>query len=182
MLHIDVYAEADKKKMLLFANGGAKLRERILNKINEQKEMDLVKLDFRQIEVTDVSFAREGFVKLVVHLGIESRRPQLLFVNVDEYVKQNLDLSFKEHKKLALITDKTKKWELIGKYTQQVQETVKTLIETGQTTARELAKHLQIELTTCNNRLTNLYEMCAVMRKEVGQKSGGIEYMYKISL
>lgn len=182
MILINIYKEVDQKERLFFANQGTALREKILEKIAKQKETELVKLDFKNIEVSDVSFAREGFVKLVTHLGLEINHPQVIFINVDEYVKQNLNLSFKEHKKLVLITDIRNKWEMIGKYSQQVVETIDALNEEKQATAKELAQKLQIELTTCNNRLSNLYDMCVLTRKEIGQKSGGIEFVYKIGI
>ncbi len=171
-MKINIYDEVGKRKRLFFSDSGVKLRERIVKKIYAEKAHDLVILNFADIEVVDVSFAREGFVKLISMLSTDEPHPQLLFLNVNDYVKQNLDLSMKEHKK--------KNWELIGKYSEQIRETVCALIKLKETTAKRLSKKLNIELTTCNNRLMSLYEMCVITRMQTGQKSGGIEFIYKL--
>jgi len=181
-MQIDIYKEAGKRKRLFFSESGIKLREKILRKIYAEKIYDIVVLNFKGIEVVDVSFAREGFVKLIAILGSDEIHPQLLFLNIDDYVKQNLNLSLKEHKKFALTVDEKKNWELIGKFTEQIQETVSVLVKLKETTAKRLAQELKIGLTTCNNRLLSLYEMCVITRKQVIQKSGGIEFIYKLSL
>ncbi len=180
MLEIDIYIETGKKKRLWFNEAGVQLRGNILKKIADHREIECVKLDFKRVEVTDVSFAREAFVKLLSDLTLEMNRPQVLLINIDDYVRQNLSLSLKDHKKFALITNSQDEWDLIGKYSQLAKETIAALIEVEEATARELAHRLRIGITTCNNRLSNLYEMCAITRKEVGQKSGGVEYMYKV--
>ena len=179
-MKINIYDEVGKRKRLFFSDSGVKLRERIVKKIYAEKAHDLVILNFADIEVVDVSFAREGFVKLISMLSTDEPHPQLLFLNVNDYVKQNLDLSMKEHKKFALTADNKKNWELIGKCSEQIRETVCALIKLKETTAKRLSKELNIELTTCNNRLMSLYEMCVITRMQTGQKSGGIEFIYKL--
>ena len=181
MLNINIFDLLTKKR-LWFAERGSSLKEKILKIISENNEKDVVKIDLDKIEVTDASFAREGFVKLIADISMDQNRPQILFINVDKYVEHNLYLSLKEHKKFALIVNKNNERKLIGKFTQQTSDTLKTLIECKEASTSELAKKMDIGLTTCNNRLINLYEMCVITRREVGQKSGGIEYIYKISI
>ena len=180
---INVYELTDSKK-LWFADKGTELRETILRHVARDKKRDLLKLDLREIEVTDSSFAREAFVNLITLLASEPERPQVLFANVDENLKGNLDQSFKEHKKFCLILDKSGAWDLIGKFSQQSVETVKLLLELKDAKARDIKKKLgqNIELSTVNNRLASLYEMCIVNRQAGAQETGGIEYTYSIQL
>lgn len=178
MLEIAIYKESGRKK-LWFAESGIELRNKLLRKIFDSKEVELVRLDFSDIEVTDASYAREAFTKLIGMLSLEMPRPQVLFTNVDEYVEQNLELSLKAHKKFAAVVRKDGSWVLIGKYTHLSLETLEALIKLREATTKKIAEKLKIELTTCNNRLSTLHEMSIITKQERVQKSGGIEYTYK---
>ena len=169
-------------KRLLFADKGIDFRNKVLSKINESNEKELVRIDLIDVQIGDVSFVREGFVKLITYLSDEPEHPQISFKNVQEYLKQNMDDSFTNRKKFAFIVDLNGKWDLIGKYSQQMIDTLKVLIRLEEAKARQIAEELGgIELTTCNNRLISLYNMCVISRKEIGQKSGGLEYLYRVT-
>ena len=51
------------------------------------------------------------------------------------------------------------------------------------TKAKDLIKEIkELEITTANNRLKSLYDMCIVTRKEFAQEIGGKEFMYYLSI
>ncbi|MBI4547531.1 MAG: hypothetical protein HY707_06115 [Ignavibacteriae bacterium] len=169
---------------LWFGEKGIELRTRILAEVKKEKETKLLRVDLQGIEVTDTSYAREAFVNLVGLIGTEVERPQILFANVKQHVKENMHLSFKEHKKFTLITDEDGEWNLIGKFSEQLSETVKVLVQMKEARATEIKKKLkeEVELSALNNRLANLHEMCVVHRSAGAHDSGGIEYTYTLQL
>lgn len=180
---ISVLKEANNETKLWFAEKGKELRNRILDQISNINVLDLIVLDLHKIAVMDTSYAREGFVKLILEVSMNSLHPQILLKNVDEYVKQNLHLSLKDHKVFTLTKDSTNKWNLIGKFSEQNLETTEALIKRKETSAKQIAKDLgDIGLSTTINRLNQLYDFCVCTRKESVQPTGGKEYLFKMEL
>jgi len=169
---------------LWFGDHGVELRNTILDNLKKEKEKLILKVDLKGIEVTDTSYAREAFVNLVGIVGIEQERPQILFTNVQDHVKENMHLSFKEHKKFALITTEDGSWSLIGKYSGELVETIGILIKMKNARATKIKETLKekIEMSALNNRLASLYEMCVVQRSVGSQETGGKEYLYSLNL
>jgi hypothetical protein len=178
-LVVDALKESQiKGDKLFFADNGIKFRESVLSKIHKEKENDLVSIDLNKVKVIDSSFCREAFVRLISSLSIDEVRPQVLFINVDEYVTQNLEQSFTYHNRFSLVFNKNKKFVIIGKFSDQIADTIKYIIKNKEVKAKEIATNLGAEINTINNRLKSIYEMCIVSRKEIGQESGGKEFIY----
>lgn len=181
MLKINILKEADNQTKLWLADNGKKLKEKILKKISEVSDFDLLVLDFKEIEVTDTSFAREAFVKLIFEIGLNAQHPQILLINVDEYVRQNLHLSFKDHSLFSLIKNQSNIINLIGKFSEQNMETIKALKNRKTASAKQIAADLGgMGLSSSINRLNQLYKFCACTRKEVSQQTGGKEYLFTL--
>jgi hypothetical protein len=168
---------------LWFADKGVALRQSIVKLIEHEAEKDCVRIDLSGIKVTDTSFAREAFVKLVSHVAADPSHPQIRFLNVDEYVKQNLHLSFKDHNLFSMILNAGRSWNLIGKFSEPSVETVRAMVKLKTARVRDVSKELgSLELSTVNNRLVGLYQACIVGRLQSSQESGGIEYTYSLAL
>ena len=158
---------------------GIKFKEKAHQRIYLEDEHELVKIDLKDTNTIDSSFCREGFVYLINELEQILKRPQILFINVSENAAQNLEVSFTYHKKNCLILDKNSKFKVIGKLAEAYVETIKVMIELKEASVRDVARKLEIEeLTTVNNRLKTIYDMCIINRKEVSEESGGKEYLY----
>ena len=169
---------------LWFGQKGSELRSTILQAVEQQKERKLLNVNLEGIEVTDTSYAREAFVNLVALVGGNAEKPQILFTNVAQHVKENMHLSFKEHKKFALITEEDGSWSLIGKFSEQLVDTVRVMAQLKHGTATEIKKKLKndVELSALNNRLASLHEMCVIHRTTNAQETGGIEYFYTMQM
>lgn len=180
---INILTEAKSGTRLWFAEKGKELRDKIVNRLTKANEQNIVILDFDRIEVTDTSYAREGFIKLVSEISLNSVHPQIIFKNVEEYVKQNLHLSFSHHKLFTLVVNSRGKWDLIGKFSEQNVQTVNALIKRKEASAKQIAKDLgELGMSTSMNRLTQLYNSCVCSRKELVQPTGGKEYLFKIEI
>ena len=180
---IDIRKTANDETKLWLADNGRELKNKILDQISKKAKDEVVVLDLNKIEIMDTSFAREGFVKLILEIGLSNPHPQVIRKNVDEYVRQNLHLSFKDHKVFAMVTDSGNSWELIGKFTEQNLETINALIKLRQASAKQIARNLgEINITTAINRLNQLNQFCVCIRKESVQPTGGKEYLFKIEI
>ncbi len=158
---------------------GIKFKEKVHQLLHLEDEHELLKIDLIDTNTIDSSFCREGFVYLINELSQIMRRPQVLFINVSENAAQNLEVSFTYHKKNCLVLDKNGRFKIIGKLAEAYTETIRTMIELKEATVRDVAEKLGIEeLTTVNNRLKIIFDMCIINRKEVSQESGGKEYIY----
>lgn len=168
-----------KGDSLFYAPNGIKFKNEVHALLHLENEKELLKIDLKDTNSIDSSFCREGFVYLINELSLSLNRPQVLFVNVSENVAQNLEVSFTYHKKYCLTTDENNCFKMVGKIAEPFKKTIEVMIELKEARVREVAKKLQIEeLNTVNNRLKSIYDMCIVKRKEVGQESGGKEFIY----
>jgi anti-anti-sigma regulatory factor len=174
---------ANNEKKLWFAENGKGLKNKILDQVLKSPNDILLILNLNKIEVMDTSFARECIVKLIAEVKLSSPHPQIFLKNVNEYVKQNLHLSFKDHKVFTLITDNSNNWSLIGKFSEQNIDTAKALIKRKEASAKQIAKDLNnIGLSTAINRLNQLYDFCICTRKGLVQPTGGKEYLFSIQV
>ena len=72
-----------------------------------------------------------------------------------------------------------KKYHTIGNTSQPLNDTINIMIKLKEANTKEIADKLNgIPLTTINNRLKSLYDMCVITRKEKSQQSGGKEFLY----
>lgn len=183
ILIINIRKTANDETKLWLADSGRELKNKILDTISKKNREEIIILDLNNIEIMDTSYAREGFVKLILEIGMSNPHPQVLFKNVDEYVRQNLDMSLNYHKSFALVVNTTNTWNLIGKFSEQNLDTVKALIKRKEASAKQIAKDLgDIGLSTSINRLNQLYEFCICTRKELVQPTGGKEYLFKMEI
>jgi len=168
-----------KGDSLFYAPNGINFKNEVHALLNFDNEKELLKIDLQNTNSIDSSFCREGFVNLISELSLSLNRPQVLFINVSENVVQNLEVSFTYHKKYCLIIDKDSKFQIVGKSAEPFRETIEAMIKLKEARVRDVAKELGIEeLNTVNNRLKNIFDLCIIKRKEVGQESGGKEFIY----
>ena len=180
---IKILHEANNQSKLWFAANGKSLKDKILLHISSATNLDLLTLDFEGIEVMDTSFTREAFVKLIFEIGLNNLHPQVILINVDEYVKENLHVSFKDHKCFTLIKNISNDWALVGKVSEHNVETVKSLAKRKGASAKQISIDLgDIGVSTTINRLNQLYNFCICTRKELVQPTGGREYLFKIEI
>lgn len=168
-----------KHSMLFTADKGIELRNEMYSRIHQEDERVLVVIDMKDIETIDSSYCREAFVKIIGLMQIDTDRPQIIFENSTQTVKDNLDESFTVWEKIGVVKTVDGKYSVIGKPSQPLIDTVNVMIKLKKARTKDIANHLDnIPLTTVNNRLKNLYDMCVVTRKEVQQVSGGKEFNY----
>ena len=173
--------EITKRSMLFSADKGIELRNIMYELINKKEETKIVKIDMLDIETIDSSFCREAFVKLIGLMLSNSDKPQIIFENATSTVKDNLHESFTNWDKIGIVKTNDNKYHTIGKSSQPLNDTINVMIKLKETNTKVLSEKLNgIPLTTINNRLKSLYDMCIISRRETSQESGGKEYIYSL--
>lgn len=168
-----------QQAMLFTADKGIVLRNEMYLKIHNENEKMIVIIDMKGIETIDSSFCREAFVKFIGLMQSEPDRPQIIFENATFTVKDNLNESFTNWEKIGIVKTVDNVFNIIGKSSPPINETINIMLKLKKAKTKDLADKLNgIPLTTINNRLKNLHDMCVVTRKEVMQESGGKEYIY----
>lgn len=176
-MNIDI-SEIAGGRQLWYAEKGSSVRQAVSEIIRSNKHEKMFALDFKDVEVADTSFIREAFVKLLHEQRMETNRPQILFKNVSEYMIENLDASFSKHNHFTMVATGDQ-WDIIGKASQQLKQTLRIILSKKECTAKQLASDLKINMTAANNRLSKLLEMSVVSRTETSQQTGGKEFIYR---
>ena len=153
------------------------IREKIEKYLLSMSAGSLLEIDASGIEVFDYSFASELFAKLILHLPIEYQGRCIAVKGLDNYPEENLDPALKSAGVMMLVNEENGAWHLVGKFSGADQATLDALSKTeGTVSVQDLAEQLEIQVTTCSERLSRLAQFGMVHRFSAG--SGRVQYLY----
>lgn len=156
------------------------IKKDLENLIDEAVVGDIVVIDLKGVEVFDISFANELFIRTAINLHINHPGILILVENIGEFTRENLEMAL-ESGNLALIERFGDKLSLIGKVHPTDQETFKAIAEADKPiSSAELKEKLGVNITAINERLKKLVEMGLVRRNNGISPSGREQYMYFI--
>lgn len=153
----------------------AKIDSRLHNRVEQ-----IIELDFRGIELLDVSCAREVIANLLrKYHGVR----WFFATNVrNESVRENIDAAMlKSAATLLLRSDaKSTQPQILGvQLKEHLKATLAIIEKRGTATSKDVAKGLNgLALTACINRLKDLVDAGLVFRFEGSAESGGKEFIY----
>ena len=144
---------------LVTRNSGQVIRERIEKDIADEKDGEVVALDFSKIGVIDYSCADEIVAKLISRLiSGEYGDKYIVLSGINENQKENIEVAL-ERKDLAVVAEmRDKKKILIGNLNNYLQETLNFINKKGKVTAGDLSSALKLPANTSGTRLLNLYK------------------------
>lgn len=159
---------------------GAKLRERIIDKIMSYAE-EVIALDFTGIKIMDVSGADELVWKLTSRITTgELGERFMILQNLDTLHRENISATFKLNvKKLAVLEQAGDKLSLIGPLKPMLLEVLAKVYNDGLKTARTLADETEMEINLAGTKLLELHKMRLVQRREEVLPEGGRQYVYQ---
>jgi hypothetical protein len=164
---------------LVTRQSGQVIRRRIERDIENEKDGELIVLDFSRIGIIDYSCADEIVAKLVSRLlSNEYGDKYLLLTGLNDNQKENIEVAL-ERKGLAVMAElKNGERILLGELNNYLVETLKLIEENGKITAKELSEIMKLEANTSGTRLLNLFKKKLVKRiNEV--RNGGRVWVYK---
>ena len=163
---------------LVTRNSGQVIRERIEKDIADEKDGEVIALDFSKIGVIDYSCADEIVAKLISRLvSNEYGDKYIVLTGLNENQKENIEVAL-ERKDLAVVAEmRDKKKILIGNLNNYLQETLNFINKKGKVTAGDLSSALKLPANTSGTRLLNLYKKRLVKRiDEI--RDGGRVWVY----
>lgn len=164
---------------LVTRQSGQVIRERIERTITNEKDGEVIALDFSKIGIIDYSCADEVVAKLISRLlSGEYGDKYILLTGLNENQKENIEVAL-ERKDLAVMAEmKGGKKILLGSLNNYLKETLNLILKNGKVTAKELSEAMKLEMNTSGTRLLNLYKKRLVKRAE-GIKNGGKVWVYE---
>jgi len=164
---------------LVTRHSGQVIRSRIEKDIGNEKEGEVIALDFSKIGIIDYSCADEVVAKLISRLlGGEYGDKYIVLTGLNENQKENIEVAL-ERKDLAVIAHmKDGKKVLLGNLNNYLKETLNLILKKGKITASDLSEFLKLPANTSGTRLLNLHKKRIVRRIEE-IRDGGRVWVYE---
>jgi hypothetical protein len=158
---------------------GQVIRTRIEGDIENEKDGEVIALDFSKIGIIDYSCADEVVAKLISRLlSGEYGDRYIVLTGLNENQKENIEVAL-ERKDLSVIAEERNgKKILVGSLNNYLKETLNLIVKKGKITASELSKIMKLEANTSGTRLLNLHKKRLVKRTEE-IRNGGRVWVYE---
>src|SRR4030043_1052768 len=146
---------------------GQVIRNRIEKDMENEKDGEIIALDFSKIGIIDYSCADEVIAKLISRLlSGEYGDRYIILIGLNENQKENIEVAL-ERKDLAVMAEMGNgKKILIGSLNNYLKETLNLILKRGKITAKELSEAKSLEANTSGTRLLNLHKKRLVKRIE----------------
>lgn len=152
---------------LVTRQSGQTIRERIEKEIQQERDGEIIALDFSQIGIIDYSCADEIIAKLISRLlASEYGNRYILLSGMNDNQKENIEVAL-ERKDLAAMAElRNGDKVLIGNLNNYLRETLELIITKNKISAKDLSETMKLEANTSGTRLLNLHKKRLVKRSE----------------
>ncbi|MBE0338712.1 helix-turn-helix transcriptional regulator [Paenibacillus sp. 23TSA30-6] len=170
--------------VLSYRPDGKKIKERIIAEISNSKDFCYINLNFKGIEICDISVVDEVVLEIMLHLRNNRTNSVIYLSNIYDYVYDNIEaaqllkekklsLQAKEKIKLPLLVyNQIKGLEILGDVETVLEEAFDIIKSNRVVTAREISGLKGIAINSASNRLKKLYDYGLVFRNSSYDESG----------
>ncbi len=147
---------------------GESAREQLFALLRSLPEDGQVRVSLEGLDVLSTSFADE-FIGRTLHqltIGEFGARTMILETPALD-LADGIDVKLAQ-RQLAMLCLSNDSWHLIGTHTPAMTETLRLIIDKGQTTAKELAGELGLQMNACVNRVARLAKLHLIRREQIG--------------
>jgi hypothetical protein len=164
---------------LVTRQSGQTMRSRIERDIENEKDGEVIALDFSKIGVIDYSCADEIVAKLISRLlSGEYGDKYIVLTGLNENQKENIEVAL-ERKELAVMTEMRNGTRiLLGTLNNYLKQTLNLILKKGKITAKDLSEAMKLEANTSGMRLLNLHKKRVVKRIDE-MRDGGRVWVYE---
>ena len=164
---------------LVTRHSGQAIRNRIEGDIEDEKNGEVIALDFSKIGVIDYSCADEIVAKLISRLlSGEYGDKYIVLTGLNENQKENIEVAL-ERKELAVMAEMRNGLRiLLGSLNNYLRQTLNLILKKGKITAKDLSDVMKLEANTSGMRLLNLHKKRVVKRIEE-IRDGGRVWVYE---
>jgi hypothetical protein len=169
-MHVEVFRIAQFGARLGTRLEGERAREQLESLLGSLPDEGQVRVSLAGLEVLSTSFADELVGKAYQRAvdGEFGDRTMVLDTPSLELV-EGIDVKLAQ-RRLAMLCLHDGRWRLVGFQTPALSETLERIIERKQTTARELAEDLGLQMSACVNRVARLADLRLIRRRKIGMK------------
>ena len=164
---------------LVTRQSGQTIRSRIERDIENEKDGEVIALDFSKIGVIDYSCADEIVAKLISRLlSGEYGDRYIVLTGLNENQKENIEVAL-ERKELAVMAEMRNGTRiLLGTLNNYLRQTLNLILKKGKLTAKDLSEAMKLEANTSGMRLLNLHKK-RVVRRIDEMREGGRVWVYE---
>ena len=164
---------------LVTRHSGQLIRSRIERDIENEKNGEVIALDFSKIGVIDYSCADEIIAKLISRLlSGEYGDKYIVLTGLNENQKENIEVAL-ERKELAVMAQMRNDARiLLGTLNNYLKQTLNLILKKGKISAKDLSDVMKLEANTSGMRLLNLHKKRIVRRIEE-MRDGGRVWVYE---
>jgi transcription initiation factor IIE alpha subunit len=164
---------------LVTRQSGQKIRSRIERDLENEKDGEVIALDFSKIGVIDYSCADEIVAKLISRLlSGEYGDKYIVLTGLNENQKENIEVAL-ERKELAVMAETRSGMRiLLGTLNNYLKQTLNLILKKGKITAKDLSEAMKLEANTSGMRLLNLHKK-RIVRRIDEMRDGGRVWVYE---
>jgi hypothetical protein len=156
---------------------GEHARAQLLTLLQSLPEDGQVRIQLEGLDVLSTSFADEVIGKAVDRLSCgEFGDRTLILVSPSLELADGIDAKLAQ-RQLAMLCLVGGDWHLVGAYTPAIRETLALILEKGETTAKELAVELGLQMNACVNRVARLAKLHLIRREPIGMSGPQTIYL-----
>lgn len=146
---------------------GQLIRARIEKDVQQERDGEIIALDFSYIGIIDYSCADEIIAKLLSRLlANEYGDRYIILAGINDNQKENIEVAL-ERKELAVMAElRSGHKVLIGSLNNYLRETLELVMAKNKISARDLSEAMDLEANTSGTRLLNLHKKRLVRRTE----------------
>jgi hypothetical protein len=164
---------------LVTRHSGQAIRSRIERDIENEKDGEVIAIDFSKIGIVDYSCADEIVAKLISRLlSGEYGDKYIVLTGLNENQKENIEVAL-ERKELAVMAEMRNGTRiLLGTLNNYLKQTLNLILKKGKITAKDLSEAMKLEANTSGMRLLNLHKKRVVKRIDE-MRDGGRVWVYE---
>jgi hypothetical protein len=164
---------------LVTRQSGQAIRSRIERDLENEKDGEVIALDFSKIGIIDYSCADEIVAKLISRLlSGEYGDKYVVLTGLNENQKENIEVAL-ERKELAVMAEMRNGTRiLLGTLNNYLKQTLNLILKKGKITAKDLSEAMKLEANTSGMRLLNLHKKRVVKRIDE-MRDGGRVWVYE---
>ena len=168
-------------KLMVTRGTGRRVREALVEVLEELPSGGVLYVDTRGVELMDYSFADEalGILASRVAAGEYGDR-RVVLVEEDRELLENVEASLRQRGLAMVRVDEPGAVpEIVGEVPEHLVETLHAIYDAGSITNADLAAKLGLNHTAMNNRATRLFKLGLIHRRKNTASPGGRQYSYE---
>ena len=148
--------------------------------INTMPYGETLIFDFEGVDLLAYSFADQAIAITFHRLISNEYGDKYILIKCSKAdILESLEVALEKREITALALDDVGKWFCVGTKKANIIETLKVINDKKEISTSELAKILNLSITNCNNRVSELARLKLIKREKVNNPEGGILYINK---